>query len=215
MARLRIDLSIPLRAFVLELALEVEGTVALVGPSGAGKSTVLAALLGFVTPESGTLRAGSEQSTDVPFAQWRTNFAWLPQRPYLFNATLGENLRLGAPEADDDTAHRVLDAVGLGPLVRQWPRGLQTRIGQGGLALSAGERQRVALARALLSPAPCLLLDEPTASLDQVTVRAVAAAIEPWLSDRTMVVAAHGAVLLPHFDQVVTLASPQPAVSRP
>ena len=70
---------------------------------------------------------------------------------------------------------------------------------------SAGERQRVALARALLCPAPILLLDEPTASLDPPTVARLAPAITPWLEGRTVVVAAHEAVLLPRFDAVITL----------
>jgi thiol reductant ABC exporter CydD subunit len=189
--------------------------VALVGPSGAGKSSVLAVLLGFVTPTGGAVRLGAHSPSDVAPAHWRTAFAWLPQRPYLFTATLADNLRLGAPDAADDRLREVLEAVGLLPLVAGWPSGLQTRLGQGGLTLSAGERQRVALARALLSPAPVLLLDEPTASLDAVTVSALAPAIEPWLSGRTVVVAAHDAVLLTRFDQVITLRSDHPVVPAP
>jgi ABC-type transport system involved in cytochrome bd biosynthesis fused ATPase/permease subunit len=189
--------------------------LALVGPSGAGKSTVFAALLGFVTPTAGSLHLGSESPSAVNIQQWRSNFAWLPQRPYLFNATLAENLRLGAPAAADQELRDVLAAVGLLPLVMGWTHQLETQLGQGGLTLSAGERQRVALARALLSPAPILLLDEPTSSLDQATVSAMAGAIEPWLSGRTVLVAAHDAVLLPRFDQVVHLPSDRTMVPTP
>ncbi len=189
--------------------------VGLVGPSGAGKSTVLAALLAFVTPTAGSLRAGRLGSASSPPAEWRATFAWLPQRPALFSATVAENVRLGAPEASDAQVAEVLAAVGLAPLVAQWPDGLETRLGQGGLTLSAGERQRVALARALLSPAPILLLDEPTASLDPGTVATMAQAIEPWLAGRTVIVAAHDAVLLPHFDQVVTLTPTPQVVTAP
>jgi thiol reductant ABC exporter CydD subunit len=181
--------------------------VALVGPSGAGKSTVLAALLGFVSPTAGAMRIGSLLAEDTAAAMWRSHFAWLPQRPYLFSATLGENLRLGAPGASDEEVTRVLDAVGLGAALRQLRQGLETRLGQGGLTMSAGERQRLALARALLSPAPILLLDEPTASLDPATVALMAPAIEPWLAGRTVLVAAHDRVLLDHFDAVHTMAS--------
>jgi ABC-type transport system involved in cytochrome bd biosynthesis fused ATPase/permease subunit len=176
---------------------------------------VFAALLGFVTPTAGSLHLGSESPSAVNIQQWRSNFAWLPQRPYLFNATLAENLRLGAPAAADQELRDVLAAVGLLPLVMGWTHQLETQLGQGGLTLSAGERQRVALARALLSPAPILLLDEPTSSLDQATVSAMAGAIEPWLSGRTVLVAAHDAVLLPRFDQVVHLPSDRTMVPTP
>jgi ATP-binding cassette, subfamily C, bacterial CydCD len=179
--------------------------IALTGPSGSGKSSVLAALLRFVEPSDGTMAFGGRPSTTETVAAWREHFSWLPQRPHLFNATLAENLRLGAPAASDEKLRRVLDAVGLADLLANLPGGLSTAVGHDGLTLSSGERQRVALARALLRPAPVLLLDEPTAALDPPTVARLAPAIEPWLRGRTVVVAAHEPLLLPHFDLVVAL----------
>ena len=179
--------------------------LALTGPSGAGKSTVLAALLRFVEPSEGTMTFDQRPSGAEDVATWRGHFSWLPQRPHLFNASLGENLRLGAPDASDEDLHRVLEAVGLSDLLDNLPAGLLTAVGHDGLTLSSGERQRVALARALLRPAPVLLLDEPTAALDPPTVARLAPAIEPWLRDRIVVVAAHEPLLLPHFDAVLTL----------
>jgi ABC-type transport system involved in cytochrome bd biosynthesis fused ATPase/permease subunit len=181
--------------------------VALTGPSGSGKSTVLAALLGFVVPTAGTIAIGPTVAGSDP--GWRDHFSWVPQRPHLFNATLAENLRLGAPEASDVELAAVLDAVGLADLLAGLPGGLATVVGHDGLTLSAGERQRVALARALLRSAPILLLDEPSASLDPPTVARLAPAIDPWLAGRTVVVAAHEPVLLPHFDTVVALSAPE------
>jgi len=189
--------------------------LALVGPSGSGKSTVLAALLGFALPAGGTMSVDGQASGELPLPAWRALFAWLPQRPHLFTASLAENLRLGAPTATDAQLSAVLEAVGLDELVAHLPAGVQTALGQDGLTLSAGERQRVALARALLSPAPILLLDEPTASLDPETAARVASAIAPWLDTRTVIVAAHEAVLLPHFDTVLTLGTPRPMAPAP
>ncbi len=195
------------------LQAETGARVALTGPSGSGKSTVLAALLGFAEPDAGTMAVGGDvRGQDL--ARWRTHFSWLPQRPHLFNATLAENLRLGAPGTDDDELRAVLDAVGLSDLVAGLPAGLETSVGHDGLTLSAGERQRIALARALLRPAPVLLLDEPTASLDPPTVARLAPAIEPWVAGRTVVVAAHEPVLFSHFDAVVALSA-APALAVP
>ena len=179
--------------------------VALTGPSGSGKSTVLAALLRFVEPSGGALSIDDRAAAAQTPAEWRSCFSWLPQRPHLFNATMAENLRLGAPEAPDGDLLEVLAAVGLSELLGNLPAGLDTPLGHDGLTLSSGERQRVALARALLCPAPILLLDEPTASLDQPTISRVAPSIERWLGGRTVVVAAHEPVLLPRFDTVVAL----------
>ncbi len=190
--------------------------VALTGPSGAGKSTVLAALLRFVEPEAGTLRVGRRDAEEESAESWRRHFSWLPQRPHLFQASIAENLRLGAPRATDPELHRILAAVGLAKLVAALPEGLATALGHDGLTLSAGERQRVGLARALLRPAPILLLDEPTASLDPPTVAELAPAIEPWLEGRTVVVASHAPVLLGRFDAVIALpVATLPAVSIP
>ncbi len=180
--------------------------IALVGPSGSGKSTVLASLLRFVEPNEGTMEFGGVAASTECVRDWRHHFSWLPQRPHLFNATLDQNLRLGAPDVSDDEILRVIAAVGLSELTAQLPSGLETVLGHDGLTLSWGERQRVALARALLRPAPVLLLDEPTASLDRPTVARLAPAIEPWLAKRIVVVAAHEPALLDSFDSTVDVS---------
>jgi ABC-type transport system involved in cytochrome bd biosynthesis fused ATPase/permease subunit len=189
--------------------------VALTGPSGAGKSTVLAVLLRFVQPAAGSVSLGDRDLAETDAAEWRRHFSWLPQRPHLCHATLAENLRLGAPDAPDDDLRAVLDAVGLSALLANLPEGLATVLGHDALTLSAGERQRVALARALLRPAPVLVLDEPTASLDPPTVRRLAPEIEPWLAGRTVLVAAHEPGLLRVDSSVALSLAAAPLVASP
>jgi thiol reductant ABC exporter CydD subunit len=200
----------------LSLLIRPGTRVALTGPSGAGKSTVLAALLRFVEPAAGSMALAGTEPGEMDEAEWRRHFSWLPQRPHLFHWTVAENLRLGAPDAPDEDLYAVLDAVGLSELMANLPDGLATVLGHDGLTMSAGERQRIALARALLRAAPILLLDEPTASLDPPTVRRLAPAIEPWLTGRTVLVAAHEPVLL-RFDATVALpaAAPSRLVASP
>ena len=183
--------------------------IALVGRSGAGKSSVLAALLGFAPYAAGSMAVDGRGSSSLTVEEWRAYFSWTPQRPYLFSASMADNLRLGAPGASEEALHDACIAVGLERLIAHLPEGLDTALGHDGLTLSGGERQRVALARALLCPAPILLLDEPTASLDAPTTARMAAAVEPWLAGRTVIVAAHEPVLLPHFDAVCEV-SPAP-----
>jgi ATP-binding cassette subfamily C protein CydD len=188
-----------------DLHLEAGEHVALIGPSGAGKSTVLAVLLGFVVPDAGTVAvAGTDLSTLEP-AAWRRQVAWVPQRPHLFGGTIADNLRLGDPEADTGQLHRVLAAVGLADLVAALPAGLDTAIGDGGLAVSAGERQRLAIARAALRDAPLVLLDEPVAHLDRTTEGHLREALAPWLEGRTVLVAAHRPELVGRIDRTVVL----------
>jgi len=188
--------------------------IALVGPSGAGKSSVFDALLGFAPRAAGTMTIDAREASGIPAPEWRAHFSWVPQRPYLFTASMAENLRLGAGDATDEALLAVCEIVGLDGLVAHLPGGLLTPLGQDGLTLSAGERQRVALARALLCPAPILLLDEPTASLDHPAILRIAGAIEPWLAGRTVIVAAHEPLLLSHFDVVCEVAaSPLTAVT--
>jgi ATP-binding cassette subfamily C protein CydD len=178
-------------------------TLALVGPSGAGKTTVVSALLGFVTPERGRLAIGPQQldsaspppgvtiAGGVHLERWRRQITWVPQRPYVFAGTLADNLTLARAGASDRDMFAALDRARLGDLVRTWPAGLQTEVGERGLRLSGGEVRRVALARAFLRDTPLVVLDEPTASLDVATERAVAEAIADLRRGRTVLVVAH------------------------
>jgi len=170
----------------LSLTLQRGETIVLTGPSGSGKSTLLQLLAGFVDAGNGERRT----ATDL-------RFAWMDQRPLLIQGSLAENLRLAAPEASDDALREALEKAHLGSLIRQLPDGIETPISERGVGLSGGQAQRLALARVFLSAAPLVLLDEPTASLDEATEQAVMSALEALHQEgRTLVIATHHPALM-------------------
>ncbi|MGH9100606.1 MAG: thiol reductant ABC exporter subunit CydD, partial [Acidimicrobiales bacterium] len=139
--------------------------VALVGPSGSGKSTTIGLFLGFVQPTSGRVLLAGDDLPALDLAAWLRRLSWVPQRPHVLHGSIEDNLRIADPGAGAEQLARAIEMVGLSHLVRGLPRGLATPIGEGGVALSAGERQRLALARAVVRDRPIVLLDEPAAHL--------------------------------------------------
>jgi thiol reductant ABC exporter CydD subunit len=190
----------------LSLTVRAKEIVALVGPSGCGKSTLLGVLLGLIAPESGSVRIGGVELSDLDPEAWRSRLAWVPQRPHLFKASIAENIRLAHTRASIDQVWAAVSDAGLTDTVLKLPRGLDTVLGDHGAGLSAGERQRVALARAFLRDAPLLLLDEPTANLDGETEQDVVEAIQRLAGGRTVVLVAHRPALVAAADRVLALA---------
>ncbi len=180
--------------------------VAVTGESGSGKTTLLAVLLGFVTPVSGRLTVGGIELGDIPLREWRTQIAWVPQRPYLVRGSIADNLRLGDAGAGEEALARAVEQSGLSWVLRRLPHGLDTPVGEGGLTLSAGERQRIAIARAMLRDAPVVLLDEPTAHLDTRRELSLAESLGPWLENRTVILAAHRLGLVGRVDRTLALS---------
>jgi ATP-binding cassette subfamily C protein CydD len=175
--------------------------VALTGPSGAGKSTLLALLLGLVQPDEGRVLVGGHDLGTLDQDAWRRSIGWVPQRPYLFDRSVADNIRLGDPGAGDEDVVRAARAAAAHDFVTALPDGYATRLGARGTGLSAGQRQRIALARAFLRDAPLVLLDEPTAGLDADSESAVLAAGERLMTGRTVLVVAHRARLLEGADR--------------
>lgn len=186
-------------------------TVAVVGPSGAGKTTLLNALLGFAEPAAGRVLVAGRDLASLDLDSWRGQVAWVPQRPYLFAGTVAENVRLARPDADDTAVRAALRDAGALGFVDALPHGADTRLGDMGAGLSAGQRQRIALARAFLADRPVLLLDEPTAGLDGETEAAVVEAVRRLAEGRTVLLVVHRPALLPLADRVVRLPGPTAA----
>lgn len=139
--------------------------IGIVGASGAGKSTLVDLIAGFKAPTEGGFALGGN-ALDTQGDSWKRALHYIPQHPYLFRATLADNLRFYSPDARREDVERAAAMVGLGKLIAELPDGLDTFVGEGGRELSGGEAQRVALARTLLDERSVLLLDEPTAHLD-------------------------------------------------
>ncbi len=169
----------------LELTVAPGERVVISGPSGAGKSTLLHLAAGFLQPDTGSVTAGGVPPADA-------GVAWVGQRPWLFHGTVRENLQLADPQADDQRLWAALHHADLAPVIAGLPERLDTPLGEEGHGLSGGQASRLALARALLSGAPLLLLDEPTAGLDPGSRERVLAAVAA-LADgrRTVLMVAH------------------------
>ncbi|ASQ95704.1 thiol reductant ABC exporter subunit CydD [Streptomyces sp. 11-1-2] len=183
-------------------------TVAVVGPSGAGKSTLLNAVLGFAAPDEGRVLIGGRDLAALDPESWRRQIAWVPQRPYLFAGTIAENVRLARPDADDAAVRAALREADALRFVSALPDGIESRLGEMGAGLSAGQRQRIALARAFLADRPVLLLDEPTANLDGETEASVVEAVRRLAESRTVLLVVHRPALLPLADRVLRLPGP-------
>ena len=193
-----------LRGF--SLTIERGQKIALVGPSGAGKSTVAHLLLRFIEPDQGTIVVDGRTLQELPAAAWRKQVAWVPQIPYLFHGTVGENIRLARPDAGFEDvvwaarqahAHAFVDAL---------PRGYDSFIGERGVRLSGGEAQRIALARAFLKDAPLVIFDEATANLDPGVEGLVQEAMARLLEERTALLIAHRLSTVWRADRILVMA---------
>jgi len=205
----RVSFSYPSRPrLVLDdasLELEPGEAVALVGASGAGKSTVGALLLGLITPTAGRISVGGVDLAACRAEQWRTYVGWVPQHPTLLHCSVGDNIRLGKPDASDREVRAAAELVGADDFITALPHGYQTVVGEGARLLSAGERRRIGLARAIVRDAPLLILDEPTADLDPWTVETIASALDEIRPGRTVLMIAHRPELVRCADRVVRL----------
>lgn len=186
--------SYPDAAVLHDVSFSVQGfrKVGIVGTSGAGKSTLVNLLGGFAAPTEGALVVNGEDAGTLGCEAWQKQVVYIPQNPYLFHATLRENIAFYAPDAAEDDIERAVRVMGLEDVVAELPDGLDTLIGEGARALSGGQAQRIALARALLDPSRRILLfDEPTAHLDIETELELKERMLPLMEGRLVFFATH------------------------
>lgn len=207
------DQNVPLKISRLEI--QQGERIALLGRNGAGKSTLLQAMAGGVELVSGEARLDSLSIAQIDMADLRRNVGMLSQNARLFFGTLRENLMLGAPRASDDDIFATLEVCGAAGFVRQLAKGLDHPIMEGGAGLSGGQRQSILLARMLLRSPNIVLLDEPTASLDDHTEREFIQRLNQWLGNRTLIVATHRVPVLELVERVVVLKDGQVVMDAP
>lgn len=184
---------------------------AILGPSGAGKSTLADLLVRFYDPEAGAIRIDGRDLREVPLADLRHAVLLVDQAPYLFHASIRENIAYARPDATLDEIVEAARGASIHERILALPEGYDTVVAERGQTLSAGERQRIALARALLANPKVLILDEPTSALDEANERAIAETLVRVAQGRTAIVITHRASLARIADQTIFLDPTKPS----
>lgn len=190
--------------------------VCLAGPSGTGKSTLLSLLVRLADPQSGRILFDGRDITSLPLPQLRRLVTLVPQDPWLHTGTIADNIRYGRPEATDTEVAAAAGHAGADTFTAFLPKGYDTEIGEHGTLLSGGQRRRIAIARALLRDTPILLLDEPTAGLDQATRHAVLGGLQTAAAGKTILIATHDPTARFITSRIIQLRHPtasQPAAA--
>ncbi|WUJ74622.1 ABC transporter ATP-binding protein/permease [Kribbella soli] len=183
-------------------------TVCLIGPSGIGKSTVLHLLLRLYEVNTGRVLIDGVNVRYCRQLTVRNRFAYVPQDPWLLDATVAENIAFGNPAASRADVLEAGRNAQVDEFIGRLPHGYDTTLGESGVRLSGGQRRRIAIARAVVSYAPMVLLDEPTASLDPRSAAAVVKAIQTATAHRTVLLVTHDRALSAIADRVVSLSLP-------
>jgi ATP-binding cassette subfamily B protein len=178
---------------------------AIVGASGAGKSTLADLLLRFYDPDAGTIAIDGQDIRQLRLDDLRRQVAIVEQTPYLFRASVRENIAYGRPGATLDEVRICAAAAAIDSFIQSLPQGYETIVGERGVTLSVGERQRIALARALLRDPSVLILDEPTSALDPTSEAAVTGELLQVLRGRTAILITHRMSLVEMADLVVVI----------
>ena len=187
----------------VELEVAAGEHIALLGRTGCGKSTLLQLLTRAWDADGGDILLNGQPLARYDESTLRAMTTVVSQRVHVFSDTLRENLRLAAPEADDETLQQALSQVGLDKLLEN--EGLNAWLGEGGRQLSGGEQRRLGIARALLHSAPLWLLDEPTEGLDAETEQQILALLRQHCQGKTLILVTHRLYGLEHMDRICVM----------
>ena len=179
--------------------------IALVGPTGAGKSTIINLLMRYWDPQEGKVCVGDSEVKDFLLSELHDEISSVTQRSYIFNSTIGENIRMGKPDATNEEIDRAAEHANLLEWIKTLPAGYDTATGEMGSKISGGQKQRIAIARAILKDAPIVLLDEATSNLDVETERDVLTALNKLCKGRTTLTIAHRLSTVVGADEILVM----------
>ena len=189
----------------VDLEIEEGTTLGLVGLTGAGKSTLVRMIPRIFDPPPGSVRIGGEDVRDLDLAKLRGMIGFVPQDPFLFSATISENIAFGNPSASREQIEEAARQAGIHDEIVAFQKGYDTRVGERGIALSGGQKQRVAIARALLIDARILIFDDPLSAVDAEREEFILRNLREFFRGRTSIVIAHRLSAVMHADRIVVL----------
>lgn len=189
----------------IDLVLEQGKAVALIGPSGSGKSTILKLICRFYETNGGAIRLFGKPLEHYSLEQARSMIALVPQEPFLFPGTIGDNIGYGRPGVVMGDVVEAGLAANAHEFIMALPQGYETRIGERGIGLSGGQRQRIAIARAFVKRAPILVLDEPTSALDPVSESLVHQSVQGLADRHALLIVAHRLSTVRMADEILVL----------
>lgn len=190
------------------LSLKIKGyeKIGIIGISGSGKSTLINLLSGFLTLENGNIEIQNQAVETLNISDWHKQLIYIPQNPYVFTASLRDNIAFYTPQASDEEIENAIHVVGLDDLVKELPDGLDTIIGQGKRVLSGGQAQRIALARAFLDQKrKVMIFDEPTAHLDIETEVDLKKRMLPLMKNHLVIFATHRLHWMKEMDYILVM----------
>ncbi|XP_008221400.1 PREDICTED: ABC transporter B family member 13-like [Prunus mume] len=207
----------------LNLRVSAGKSLAVVGPSGSGKSSVIALVMRFYDPISGTVVIDGYDIKSLNLKSLRKKISLVQQEPALFSTTVYENIKYGNEEASDVEVIRAAKAANADSFISRMPEGYKTQVGEKGVQLSGGQKQRVAIARAILKDPSILLLDEATSALDTESEKLVQEALDKLMEGRTTILVAHrlstirdaNRIALLQNGRVVEMGSHEQLIGRP
>ena len=189
----------------IDLGIDEGTTLGLVGLTGAGKSTLVRMIPRVFDPPPGCVKLGGEDVRNLSLAKLRGMIGFVPQDPFLFSASISENIAFGNPEASTEQVEQAARLAGIHDEIIAFPEAYETRVGERGIALSGGQKQRVAIARALLLVPQILIFDDPLSAVDAEREAFILRNLREFFRGRTAILIAHRLSAVMHADRIVVL----------